>query len=97
MRQLSEIYGILKYKLEWAELLLSRNQCLSCVCLIICKDISQWVKFLKPLKINIRQLSEIYGILENKLEWAELLLSKISVSAICVCLTITARNEVGAR
>ena len=40
IRYLSEIHGILENKLEWAELLLSRNQCLSCMCMYqkICKD-----------------------------------------------------------
>ena len=58
-KQLSEIYGILENKLEWAELLLSRNQCVRCVCLIIWKDISQWIEFhccqnIKPKMDRVR-------------------------------------------
>ena len=45
-----------------------------------------WSPQMKELKINIRQLSEIYGILKNELEWAELLC--LSVSAPCQIMCI---------
>ena len=40
----------------------------------------------KPLKINICQLSQSYVILENKVEWAELLLTRNK--NICVYVKI---------